>query len=108
MPRRAHRISEWANKYGPKHSTARPHTIALTPRAGSDRAMFAISDPGSTISKTISNMRDQLAGSAVAGVANGGAMGSGFGFEVGIKVCVLFSTAGCEAVLTASAVSQSK
>ena len=62
MPRRAHRISACAHKYGPKLSTARPHTIALTPRTGSDRATFAISDPGSAISRATNNMRDQLAG----------------------------------------------
>ena len=30
MPRRAQRISEWANKWGPKLSTARPHDRADT------------------------------------------------------------------------------
>ena len=62
MPRRAHRISDWANRYGPQSSIAKPQAIALTPRTGSGRAVFAMSDPDSRIGRATSSIRVQYAG----------------------------------------------
>lgn len=58
--RRAQATSAWLIRYGPHSSTARPQTIALIPRAGSGRAVFSISDPGSTIGRATVKSRGQL------------------------------------------------